>query len=320
MKKILNLHYHDIPLPAHLQFFYQTFVRIATTGEEFLTAIASLLPAFRAALDKENAVYLWIRKSELTKEIAEASDTLNGRIALVNAGVDFGSRSLTPATAESGARVHEMLKNYGKIMNKPYDVKAGAVREIIQHCTTDYAQDIATLGLTTQVQSLKAALNTFVGLLNQRSDEKVNKPDYTAAEARKELEEAWQPIVYIIDSNAGAGTADVFATFIDHLNPEIERINAEFHRALKDLGEGEHTVISPIPIQQYTGQLITPIPEVYYTEDDKPTVKLFLGTDFSITYKDNQHVGMAELTIHGKGKYKGKKSTTFHIARAPMPS
>ncbi|MDR3132429.1 MAG: DUF6261 family protein [Prevotellaceae bacterium] len=320
MKKILTIHSHDIPLSAHLQFFYQTDTRLSAAGEALRDAIAALLPPFHAALTKENAVYLWIRKSELTKAIAKASDTLDGRIALVNAGVDFGSRSLTPATAESGARVYDMLKNYGKIMDKSYDAKAGAVREVIQHFNTDYAQDIVHLGLGMQVQSLEAALNAFVSLLNQRSDEKINKPNYTAAEARKELEGAWQPIVYIINSNAGAGTATDFATFIDHLNPEIERINAEFHRAHKDLGEGEHTVISPIPAQQYTGQPVTPVPEVYYTEDGKPAVKLFLGNDFSITYKDNQHVGMAELTIHGKGKYKGKKSATFHIARAPMPS
>jgi hypothetical protein len=54
---------------------------------------------------------------------------------------------------------------------------------------------------------------------------------------------------------------------------------------------------------------------VHYCEEGKPTVKLWLGKDFSVTYKNNVKVGMAELTIHGKGDYKGQKSVTFNIAR-----
>ena len=320
MKKILIIHYHDILLPAHLQFFYQTDLRLAAAGDDLQEAVAPLLPAYRTALAKENVSYLWVRKSELTKEIADAAEKLNSLVVLINSGVDFGSRSQMSAIAASGRKVHDLLKNYGDITAKPYDARAGAVREVLQHFTTDYTQDIANLGLAMQTQQLQAALNAFVNLLNQRSDERVEKPSYTAAEARKELEDAWQSIAYVIDSNAGASTSADFATFIAHLNPEIERINAEFHHAQKDLGEGDHTVITPIPIQKYTGQLITLIPEVYYTEEEKPTLKLYLGNDFAITYKNNKDVGMAELTIHGKGKYKGQKTTTFTIAREPFPS
>ena len=79
-------------------------------------------------------------------------------------------------------------------------------------------------------------------------------------------------------------------------------------------------MIAPISIQKYTGQLITLIPDVYYTEDEKPTAKLYLGKDFSVTFKNNKDVGMAELTVHGKGSYKGQKTTTFAIAREPFPS
>jgi hypothetical protein len=54
---------------------------------------------------------------------------------------------------------------------------------------------------------------------------------------------------------------------------------------------------------------------VHYREDGKETVQLSLGADFAVTYKNNVHVGTAELTIHGKGAYKGQKTVTFNIAR-----
>jgi hypothetical protein len=45
------------------------------------------------------------------------------------------------------------------------------------------------------------------------------------------------------------------------------------------------------------------------------THQLSLGKDFSVTYKNNTHVGTAEVTIHGKGAYKGQKTVTFNITR-----
>ncbi|MDR0581871.1 MAG: hypothetical protein LBG31_02790, partial [Prevotellaceae bacterium] len=87
------------------------------------------------------------------------------------------------------------------------------------------------------------------------------------------------------------------------------------HHLPKDLGAGDHTVIEPIDTQQYTGRPITIVPEVHYREEGKSTARLYLGTDFSVTYKNNVNVGMAELTIHGKGEYKGQKTVTFNITR-----
>ena len=313
MKKIAAIYFHDISLPAHLRIFYQIDAHLAEAGEALQKAVAPLLPPFRAALERENAVYMWVRRSEFTAAIAAANVKLNSAVAFINAGVDFGRRSPAPDIAASGLKAYDMLKNYGKITVKPYDEKVVAVREVLEHFATDCAPDVANLGLATQVQQLQTALDTFESLLRQRSFEQVAKPPCTALEARRQLEGAWRPVAYLINSNAGAGASPDFATFIDRLNPEIAYINAEFHRAAKNLGEGKHTVIEPVPLQPFTGQRVTPLPEVYFTEGDKPPVKLFLGSDFSITYRNNRKAGMAELTVHGKGKYRGKKSSTFHI-------
>ncbi|MDR1681399.1 MAG: hypothetical protein LBS12_06430, partial [Prevotellaceae bacterium] len=89
--------------------------------------------------------------------------------------------------------------------------------------------------------------------------------------------------------------------------------NAEFARPLKDLSDGDHTVIEAIPQQIYTGEPITVIPTVYFYDEDTPAVKLELGKDFSITYKNNIEVGMAQLTIYGKGGYKGQAGRAFDI-------
>jgi hypothetical protein len=263
----------------------------------------------------------WIRKSVLTEKIAEADREVDRVLVGINSIVDSGRHSSTPAIKDAAERLYTMLKNYGRVSSESYDDEAGDVRELLKQFYGPYASDVANLGLSMWVDELQSEFNIFESLLRRRADERIQKPPYTAREVRKGLEDVYRRIAYRINANAEVGMSPEFAAFIDSLNPEIERLNVEFHRAKKDLGAGDHTVIEPIPTQTYTEQPITPIPTVYYREDaTKPVEKLSLGKDFEVTYKNNVKVGMAELTVHGKGRYTGQATVKFNIARKPTPT
>lgn len=75
----------------------------------------------------------------------------------------------------------------------------------------------------------------------------------------------------------------------------------------------EHLTIEAIDDQVYTTAAITPVPVVKDGE-----AVLVRGTDYeeNITYENNTNVGIATLTITGKGKYAGTKSQTFNIVKA----
>ena len=66
--------------------------------------------------------------------------------------------------------------------------------------------------------------------------------------------------------------------------------------------------ISSIPDATYTGSAIKPTPTV---KDGSKTLKL--GTDYTLSYKNNVNVGTATVTITFKGNYTGSKSVTFKI-------
>lgn len=84
----------------------------------------------------------------------------------------------------------------------------------------------------------------------------------------------------------------------------------------KSIAASDHTIIEPIETQSYNnGQAITPLPVVFFREKGKPNIKLEFTTDYYLSYKQNKEAGMASLTIHGKGKYKGKKSVVFIIEK-----
>jgi hypothetical protein len=100
----------------------------------------------------------------------------------------------------------------------------------------------------------------------------------------------------------------MYTEFINRLDMQITYFNDHNHH---------HAPISirtanvdAIPIQQYTGEVITPIPTVYM--DNK---RLSFAKDFNLTYKNNIQCGVAEVNITGKGTYGGKKLVTFNIER-----
>ena len=63
----------------------------------------------------------------------------------------------------------------------------------------------------------------------------------------------------------------------------------------------------------YTGGEITPNPVITYGE-----YVLVNGLDYTLAYENNQKVGIAKVTINGKGSYAGTVTKTFEILPATM--
>jgi hypothetical protein len=320
MKKIVAIHLKSLPLGVHYHYNEQFNVRLTAAGEVVLEAVAPQLPVYRACLAKERLSVDWEHHSELTVKIVVADKEVDRNLVGINGMVSVGRHSSLSAVKASGEKVQRLLKGFGNIQRKSYDEKASAVESLLRHFADEYAHDVDNLGMGVWVQLLGVANTTFVNLLNQRSDERVDKPPYTAEEARKETDASYHEIVYIINSHAGAGTSPDFEAFIDRLNPEIERLNAEFHRVLRDIGVLGRAMVVTIPVQIYTELPIIVVPEVYYIDDDGKATRLWLGMDFDLSFRNNIDVGMAEVTIHGKGDYTGQVTVKFNIARNPTPN
>lgn len=60
--------------------------------------------------------------------------------------------------------------------------------------------------------------------------------------------------------------------------------------------------------QTYTGKALKPAVTVKFGK-----TKLKVGTDYSVTYKNNKKIGLATAIVKGKGKYSGAKKVAFKI-------
>lgn len=70
-------------------------------------------------------------------------------------------------------------------------------------------------------------------------------------------------------------------------------------------------IIKNLSEYTYTGKVIKPEPELYYS-----CMKMKKGTDYTLTYKNNLNAGTGVITVEGKGDYTGRKTVEFEIKKA----
>jgi hypothetical protein len=235
--------------------------------------------------------------------------------------IALSRRHFDPAVAAAAQSLYNRFEAFGKIQQKAYEEETAAVTLLIADLnSSEYAPKITLLGLNAWLAELTAAELVFTQLLAARNAETGRRPEGNLKEVRRKIDVIYHQMADLINASSLTAPSPDTEDFITALNVDIHYFNEHDHqRAKKDLGVSDHTIIDPISAQVVTGKPITVVPVVFYRERDpegqEKVTELSLGKDFSVTYRNNTHVGMAELTVHGKGAYRGQRTTTFYIVR-----
>ena len=107
--------------------------------------------------------------------------------------------------------------------------------------------------------------------------------------------------------NTKVGTATITITGKGNYNGKVQKKFSIVKTSLKK------TKIEKIPAKIYTGKKIKPDPVIKLNG-----VRLKKGQDYTLKYKKNKNVGMATVTIKGKGNYKGTVKKKFKIKKATI--
>ncbi|MDR1866322.1 MAG: DUF6261 family protein [Bacteroidales bacterium] len=312
MTQFISLTFRFLPNAAHFNFCTQVNFTLSNAGATVLMSLGDLPVQFGQWYEKETALMEWIRKSELTKLIAEADKRIDRALVAISSHVKAEGYSPLPNISEAARRVGIMLKNYGYIYQKPYEQQEGDIRTILMQLSGDYNMDAMVLNLDAWITELQTSFTEFQQLLAQRDTRSLQKPKDSFPTVRRGIEKIYHQTVKIVNAGSLLNISPDYEVFINKLNPEINRLNTEFHHTRRNIIDAEP---SPIPQQEYTGYPVTPTPDVFYAAPNSDPVKLQLGKDYNLSYKNNKNAGNAQCTLHGKGKYTGRKTVTFIIFR-----
>jgi hypothetical protein len=310
MTKFITLVFRQLPNAAHFNFCSQVNSTLETAGEAVRIALGELVTQFNMWYDREAALMVWVRKSLFTELIAEADKSVTRALVFISSLVKSAELSTDPHVEGAAGRIGIMLKNYGYIYQKSYEEKEGLIKAVLSQFAGEYSADAQVISLNPGISELQAVFTKFQQLLEQRDIYSLQKPRENFLLVRRSIEKTYHKIVRIVNAGATLNMSADFEDFINRLNPEIERLNAEFHYVKRDIADAEPKAI---PQQLYTGSPITPAPEVFHVTARRGTVRLYLGRDYNLTYRNNVNVGNAECTLHGRNKFRGTKTVTFSI-------
>jgi hypothetical protein len=329
MKKIIaaiktiirRFHYESLRNETHVS-FHEDFNAIVAKYNPETLGIAVPYAVYTPLFTEEKAALDQIIKSQYTAQIDEMDRQRDSPIRGFTDTVTAALHHFDPDKRQAARRLHDILDRYGNIAHKTLHDETAAIEDLhTELIKQENYLAVAALGLGEWLGTLVQVNRNLAALMLTRIDETAKRPDLHMRGIRKEVDREFRSILDLLEALIRVNGADTNKAFIAELNALSEKYKdllaqeAGRRHPIKDLGAGDHTVIEPVETQQYTGRPITIIPEVHYREEGKETKRLYLGEDFTITYKNNVEVGQAELTIHGKGDYKGEKSLSFHIAR-----
>lgn len=312
MTKFKSVPFRYLPNSVHWDYCMTVSKALADAPPALLAALGTLPAEFDRWLEVETALMNWVAKSYLTEEIATAARRMNRALVALKAQVRSRRFSLAPDIAEAAYRVYIMLKNYGWVYLKSYGERLGATLAILQQLNGAFAADAATLGLAAHTRELQEAREEFKRLLALRDNGSLDKPEENFKTVMRSIEKVYHRITVMVDAGAAINVSPAFEAFINRLNPRIESLHDRFHRVRRNMRLAQPEGIPP---QVFTGQPLTPTPAVFYTAPHGEILRLQLGRDYDVSYRNNTKPGTAQCTFRGKGLYAGNRTVTFVILR-----
>jgi hypothetical protein len=225
--KINSIHSHHLTQALHLQFTGGTRDLI----EKFNPAALKIGPqfeTFRASVEKEDLCYKIIHKSDISESKKEADQARDNIILGINNGVKSALHHFDVTVSEAAKRLKIVLDTYNTptlLTRLPYDAETAAVTSLLQEFEGKYRADVQATGLTTLVDELRRRNDKFGRLTQTYNEQQAAKPSFRFTDIRRETDEAYKKIVFIINALIIMEGETAYAPFVTELNALIKHYN-----------------------------------------------------------------------------------------------
>jgi hypothetical protein len=310
MKKFIALDVYNMRLDSVAGLISETVTLTtpyaADLGELGATELQALTAAINTMLPQLNRE----RGSVRTPLIVAEDRTRDARFAEAKRAISAAIKSRLPGRPDAGRVLMDFFKPFWHIHTEHLPSQTAQIHAIKKRISDDpaLAHAAQTLGIDGVLAEMFAANERLQSLYDERLDETARRKGPSATSLKREVAAAYSAFCVALETTLSALPTEALQHVFNEMN-DLRR-KYIFHQPTRL--SLQNTTVASIPLQAYTGRAATPLPCVH-VELHTGTVELEFGRDFSVTYRNNVKVGEASLTVHGKGKYRGRVRTTFHI-------
>ena len=240
MKKILERRYLSYARNGeHFQLFQALWKVLPQEMAEELK-IKVVWSVFSDTLEKENEAYLNSQKYENTVPLTEANKACDQRFSAFSMNVKAKAKSYVAEVAAAAGRIATAMEPYKGAARKAHAENIAMVLDMTEKLQSDkYAADIATLGLTADLEDLRQSAILFDAALSAKANERLAR--ISAAnmlEIRPVVEAAFSDVadlltaIYLVANyvDKDAAKAAKVEAIIDKMNAEILRLIETLNR------------------------------------------------------------------------------------------
>lgn len=222
MKEIKGINIRRLNNGAHYSFVNNILTRAADNAA-VLTRVESLVAALRTAFAAEEEALRISQKSLLTDDIAKADSDRDTLYSGYKKAVSSFSSMPIEETARAAKVLAQHIKDYNIRTNYQLDRESGLLISFLDDLEEKYADEVATLGLTTFVTRLKEANERLHTLTLRRTIERSEVKIGALKAARLATDGAYRALMKMVNALALVFGDTDLAPFIDGCNAEIAR-------------------------------------------------------------------------------------------------
>lgn len=185
-------------------------------------SIEAYWAAYKAARAKEDAALELIVKSAFTDKIAEFDLSRDSIFRGTRDIVTIYCNHFNIEKKEMALRLKIVFDHYGNISVLSYGEETASINNLCAELETNYASELAALGLTEWVTELKSVNLDFKDIRASRFTESANKNNDKMKVVRMEVDAAYKAIVKRINSAIEFNGPAAYKAFVLELNARIE--------------------------------------------------------------------------------------------------
>jgi hypothetical protein len=279
---------------------------LGSLGTNALNVLVDANSDFRANL-------ITVKANPLTEQITQFDKQRDDNYLEIWRTVKTTAKSSFPDKAEAGKLLMDFLKPYHNLAKEPLMSETST----LNYLQTQFNANPAFLAAATTLQLTDLFVNLFATnervsiLWNERALSEAEKSGPSPSSLKQNLEKAYNGFCNVVLQTLKLQPTPEIETLFSVMN----EIRIKYAKFLPIKLTNANTVVEPVAIQKYTGKPITPVSKVFIKKENEEFNELLFTVDFYITYRNNVEVGEAQIIIHGKGKYSGRYTSTFHIKR-----
>jgi hypothetical protein len=284
---------------------------LGTLGTAALGALITADSAFRAKL-------IMAKGSPLTEQIHELDRQRDRDFLEIRRTANAASKSSVTANAAAGQTLVTFLHPYRNVPAEPLMSETSTLDYLSIQFNADTAlQNAASVLQLNEVFTHLFFINERVSVLwNERANKDAENSGPSPSSLRSNLEESYNGFCEVVVQSLRLQPSPA----LEILFPVMNEIRIKYARSLPLRLTDANTSVDAIPAQPYTGKAVTPVPRVFIKTGAGKFSELQFSVDFFVTYRNNIEIGEAKIIIHGKGKYGGSHTSSFHIRQIAVGS